>query len=312
MVIRNLATVGVGTTLDYAVEGGAAERDFSATEEELSRSIEFARDEEGVRFSVFKPTGIASQQLLTKISAGDDLSSKENEEWSNVVMRADRICQRAFSAGLRIFIDAEESWCQGAVDSLAEAMMDKYNRKGPAVYTTIQAYRRDRLNYLQELYLRAKSQEYFPGIKLVRGAYMDKERAYAKQVGKSSAIFDTKDETDQSYNACLEFIVENIERFGLCAATHNEFSSDFLRKLMASRGLSPRDKRIDFSQLYGMSDHITFNLAALGHNASKYVPYGPVSKVLPYLFRRAEENSSLTAGFRELKIIQSEINRRKK
>jgi proline dehydrogenase len=309
-VVHELASLGVGTTLDYAVEGGTTEVDFAATEQELNRSIEFARDEAGVRFSVFKPTGIASQSLLAKISAGDELTPSENEEWSRVVIRVDRICQKAVSAGLRIFIDAEESWYQGAVDALAEAMMDKYNRKSPAVYTTIQAYRRDRLNYLRDLYARAKSQEYYPGVKLVRGAYLEKERKYANAKGIQSAVFDHKEETDESYNSCLEFMIERIERIALCAATHNEFSSDYLRKLMISRGLPSHDKRVDFSQLYGMSDHISFNLAALGHNVSKYVPYGPVARVLPYLFRRAEENSSITSENRELRMIQTEIMRR--
>jgi proline dehydrogenase len=254
---------------------------------------------------VFKVTGLARFALLEKVSSGISLNSSEQNEWSIVEKRVNDICRTAFESGVPLFIDAEESWIQNAIDQLADKNMARYNKEKAVVYNTFQLYRHDRLDFLKSSFEKAKTGGYHIGAKLVRGAYMEKDNY-------PSPIQSNKEKTDQDYNTALEFCISNIDRFGICAGTHNEKSSLFLVELLSKNNIAPTDKRIYFSQLLGMSDHISYNLAFAGYNVAKYVPYGPVSEVLPYLIRRAQENTSVKGQTgRELSLIMKEKKRRK-
>jgi len=310
--IEALGKYNVGTILDYSVEGKENETDFDACAKETIATIDRAKNENHIPFSVFKITGLARFAILEKVSAKQKLSAEEEKEFANVRERVNKICKHAHDCNVSIFIDAEESWIQLAMDNLANEMMRVYNKKKAIVYNTFQLYRKDRLSYLQESFLMAEEANYFLGAKLVRGAYMEKERKRAKEMNYPSPIQNTKEDCDTDYDRALEFCVNNIERIALCAGTHNEKSSLHLVELMKQKGVAASDKRIYFSQLLGMSDHISFNLAKAGYSVAKYVPYGPVKEVLPYLIRRAQENTSVKGQTgRELSLIIKEKKRRK-
>lgn len=310
--IEVLGKYNVGAILDYSVEGKESEYDFDACMKETIATVERAKNEKHIPFSVFKITGLARFALLEKVSSGQKLSAEEEKEFARVHERVNRICRHAHECNVPIFIDAEESWIQQAMDELANDMMRLYNKKKAIVYNTYQLYRKDRLSYLQESFLKAEKENYFLGAKLVRGAYMEKERRRASELNYPSPIQDTKETCDKDYDKALEFCMNNIERVEICAGTHNEKSSLYLVELMKQKGIAPSDKRIYFSQLLGMSDHISFNLANAGYNVAKYVPYGPVKEVLPYLIRRAQENTSVEGQTgRELSLIIKEKKRRK-
>lgn len=310
-VIEQLGQWKVGSILDYSVEGAESEADFEHTTAEIERVIDRACGDAAVPFAVFKVTGIARFALLEKLSADASLSEDEIAEESRVRARFERLCQRAHDCGVRIMIDAEESWIQAAIDRYALDMMQRFNLQQPIVFNTVQMYRVDRYAYLEELLKLAASQGFFVGIKLVRGAYMEKERQWAQERSLSSPIHPDKLATDRAFDAALRLLLAHIERAAVVAGSHNEASLRLLTELMHQYGLEPTDMRCEFAQLLGMSDHLTYNLAHAGFRASKYVPYGPVRAVLPYLFRRAEENSSIQgqAG-RELQLIEREITRR--
>ncbi len=309
--IEELARYQVGTILDYAKEGGGREADFDAVSAEIQRTILEADIHRSIPFAVFKPTGVASLDLLTKVEKGVSLSREEAAAWQRVQQRFRSICQLAFEKKVRIMIDAEESWIQNTVDGLAEAMMHDYNKAEAFVYNTVQLYRHDRLQYLKRAHEKATAQGYQLGFKLVRGAYLEKENKVALAEGRPSPLNSSKASTDHMYNAALRFCIEHIDRIALVAGTHNEESVLLLTELMAKHGLSPSDRRISFAQLLGMSDHISYNLAKLGYQVAKYVPYGPVADLLPYLTRRAQENSSVAGqSSRELKLLQKELVRR--
>jgi proline dehydrogenase len=307
----HLARSKVGTILDYAVEGKQQEADFDAAFQELSRAIQVASTHSHIRFAVFKLTGIARFELMERVSRGATLGPTEQKEWERVEMRVHDLCKAAFQRKLKVMIDAEETWIQPAIDQLIESSMRQFNRSSPVVHTTMQMYRADGMLRLEKAYSAAQSGQYHLGVKLVRGAYMEKERARAKAENKDSPIHITKKGTDHDYDLALRFCINHIEQVGLCAGTHNESSSHLLTQLMAEKGIATNDPRIEFSQLLGMSDNLTYHLAHRGYNVSKYVPYGPVSAVLPYLFRRAEENSAIKGQVsRELQLIETEIKRR--
>lgn len=311
--IEQLGKYNIGTILDYSVEGKESEADFDACCKETIETIHRANHDKNIPFCVFKVTGLARFALLEKVSAGKDLNTDEIAEWGRVKARVRKIAQVAYDADQPLFIDAEESWIQPAIDDLANENMAVYNKKSPIVYNTFQLYRKDRLAFLKSSFEKAVSGNYFIGAKLVRGAYMEKERERAAQMGYPSPIQDTKENADRDYDLAVEFCVQHLDRFGLCAGTHNEKSSLRLVELMQERGISKDDKRIYFSQLLGMSDHISYNLSLNGYNVSKYVPYGPVKEVLPYLIRRAQENTSVKGQTgRELTLIMKEKKRRKK
>jgi len=310
--IDELGKYNIGTILDYSVEGKESEADFDACLHETLETIHMAKSNIHIPFCVFKVTGLARFALLEKISSAKQLDLHENAEWERVKNRVTKICKAAADAHQPIFIDAEESWIQQAIDDLANENMKSFNKYEVIVYNTFQLYRKDRLAFLMETLREAKQENYKIGAKLVRGAYMEKERARAVEKNYSSPIQASKEDSDKDYDLALKFCIENVDFISLCAGSHNEKSSLFLVQLMAEHGINKNDKRIYFSQLLGMSDHISYNLSLSGYNVSKYVPYGPVKEVLPYLIRRAQENTSVKGQTgRELSLIIKEKQRRK-
>lgn len=310
--ISELGKFHIGTILDYSVEGKESEQDFDACAKETIATVAKAKNNKDIPFCVFKVTGMARFALLEKQSAKATLSAEEESEWQRIFNRVNSVCKAAHDAGMPIFIDAEESWIQQAIDDLANQMMSLYNREKPLVYNTFQLYRKDRHDYLKTSYEMGIQGGYFLGAKLVRGAYMEKERLRAKEMNYPSPIQDTKEDTDRDYDLAVDFCVEHIDRIALCAGTHNENSSMKLAQSIEQKKISHSNKNIYFSQLLGMSDHISYNLANAGFNVAKYVPYGPVKEVLPYLIRRAQENTSVKGQTgRELSLILKEKARRK-
>lgn len=307
-----LAKSHVGTILDHSVEGQEDEDTLDHTVEEILRTINVARTHKEVPFSVFKPTGISRFALLEKKSAGT-LTSEEQVEWTRVEARMLRLCQAAYDSGEPILVDAEESWIQPAIDELVERMMERFNKERAIVYNTLQHYRHDRLAFLRGSLEKAEKVGYHLGVKLVRGAYMEKERARAAEKGYADPIQPDKAASDRDYDDALRFCAEHFDRIAVCVGTHNEASTLLMARLMAERGLAKNDRRVWFAQLLGMSDNISYNMAAAGYNVAKYVPYGPVREVLPYLIRRAIENTSARGQTgRELGLILAEMRRRKK
>jgi proline dehydrogenase len=310
--IAELGKYDIGTILDYSVEGAETEEAFDSCTRETLDTIALAGKEKHIPFCVFKVTGLARFSLLEKVSSGTVLNENEKREYEQVKDRVLSICAKAFEAGVPLFIDAEESWIQVAVDDLANDMMSRFNKQKPIVYNTFQLYRKDRLEYLRHAFNLAQKNGYNLGAKLVRGAYMEKERLRAAELHYPSPIQESKTDTDRDYDAALKFCVEHIEQIGLCAGTHNEQSSMLLVNLLEKSNIPHNHPNICFSQLYGMSDHISFNLAKSGYHVAKYVPYGPVKEVLPYLIRRAQENTSVKGQTgRELSLIMKEKERRK-
>lgn len=309
--IEKLGKYNVGSILDYSVEGKEEENVFDHTADEIVKTVEMASRNKHIPFAVFKPTGVGAINLFEKVSAKASITAEESQSWERVKGRIDKICKAAHDNKVQLLIDAEESWTQVAVDDLAHEMMLKYNKEKCIVFNTAQMYRNDRLVYLENGLKDAREKNYFFGIKMVRGAYMEKERARAEKMGYASPINNTKADTDNEYNAGIEFCVKNIDKIALCAGTHNEDSAMRLVKLMQQNNLAPNHPHIWFSQLLGMSDHISFNVANSGYNVAKYVPYGPVRDVLPYLIRRAQENTSVKGQTgRELSLIIKEKQRR--
>lgn len=310
--IQRLGRSGIGTILDYSVEGRSTEDAFDHTKDEIIRTIKRANDDPHIPFAVFKVTGIAPLGTLEKMSSKKKLDAKGQAKCERIHTRVNEICEYAFSIGQPVFIDAEESWIQDAIDRLATEMMEKYNRESVIVYTTYQLYRKDRLKALKEARKAAENGGYLLGAKLVRGAYMEKERERAKEMGYESPIHETKKETDQDYDAAVEYCVKHVDRISVVAGTHNEKSTQKLVGLMYEKRRLPSDHHIHFSQLYGMSDNLSYVLAKNGYNVSKYVPYGPVEDAIPYLVRRAEENTAVTGQVsRELELITTELKRRR-
>jgi proline dehydrogenase len=313
LAIDNLYKFGIGTILDYSVEGKEAEEDFDYTCKETIDTIHKAKNNPKIPFCVFKVTGVARFALLEKLNKNIPLNVDEQIEFEKVIGRIDSICKAAFDNNVRLFIDAEETWIQIAIDNLATQMMQKYNKEKAIVFNTLQLYRHDRLAFLKESHQQAISDNYYLGVKLVRGAYMEKERARAKELNYTDPIQPTKEKSDIDYNLALTYCIEHIDRISICAGTHNENSSLYLAQLMSDNQIANNDYRIYFSQLYGMSDNLSYNLANAGYNVAKYLPYGPVKAVMPYLFRRAAENTSVAGQTgRELNLILKERARRAK
>lgn len=309
--IEKLGKSHIGTILDYSVEGKSAEEDFEATKKETLKTIERAKNDENIPFAVFKITGIAPLGTLEKVSNGTDLTEKGKAKWERIQYRVNKICELAFSLDQPIFIDAEESWIQNSIDKLATEMMEKYNREKPIVYNTIQLYRHDRLEFLKMSHEKAKADGYFLAVKLVRGAYMEKERERAEEMEYPSPIQPDKAATDRDYDLAIEYCLENIDTISFVAGTHNEKSVKLLANKMDEMGISHKHPHANFSQLYGMSDNLSYVLAKNDYNVSKYVPYGPVKDAIPYLIRRAQENTSVVGQVsRELDLISKEIERR--
>jgi proline dehydrogenase len=309
--IQQLHLGKVGTILDYSVEGEEEESVFDFTCEEIIRTIERADGDLRIPITVFKITGIGRFALLEKIDAKQELSEVELAEFERVKVRCEKICKTAFDRKVPVMIDAEETWIQDTIDGLAIDMMMKFNKETLIVYNTYQIYRHDKLASVKADYMLAKEVGFILGVKMVRGAYMEKERKRAEDMGYVSPIQPDKDATDRDYDETLRFCVENIDRIGFVCGTHNEQSSRLLTELIDAKGISHDHPHIYFAQLLGMSDNLSFNLSNAGYNVTKYVPYGPIKAVMPYLFRRAQENTSVAGQTsRELALISREKSRR--
>jgi proline dehydrogenase len=310
-VVGQLAQYNVRTILDYSVEGEKSEEGFDRTLSETLRTVDNAKGSVDLPFSVFKVTGLASFELLEKVHRKDLLTEAEEAAFMRVKQRIKTVCEAGYRNNVPILIDAEETWIQDPIDKIVYEMMALFNKERAMVYNTYQMYRTDSLKNLREAYHLATMNGYFMGAKLVRGAYMEKERERAEKMGYPSPIYADKAGTDNAFNNALLFCIENKQRISVMCGSHNEYSNHFLTVMMEKHSMKNNDPRVWFAQLYGMSDNISFNLAKEGYLVAKYVPYGPVRSVMPYLLRRAEENTSVAGqSSRELTMIRKELARR--
>lgn len=311
-VVNKLFKNHIGSIFDYSIEGKEDEATFDHTCEEIKQNIKFAEGNPAIPFVVFKPTGFGRLDLYAEVQAGKELTFSEKEEWARVVKRYDEVCQLAYEKNVVVMVDAEETWIQTAVDELVNEMKSKYNKEKAIVWNTIQMYRVGRLEYLAEDLKKAKEKGYYLGYKFVRGAYMEKERARAMKMNYPDPIQPNKSASDDNYNAGIDFVMKNLDKVSAFFGTHNEKSTELIMDRMKALNLPNDDKKIYFGQLYGMSDNITYYLGNENYNATKYLPYGPVKDVVPYLTRRAQENTSVAGQTgRELGLIEKELQRRK-
>lgn len=310
--IEDLGKGNVTTILDYSVEGEESEESFDACRDEVLATVAYAKNNKLISFCVFKPTGVGRFDLLAKVDAKETLTAEEQVEFAKLMERCDQICRACYEADIRVLVDAEHSWIQDTIDDIAREMMEKYNREKPIVYNTYQLYRHDKLASLKADFAYAEVKNFYLGAKIVRGAYMEIERERAQQKGYKSPIQPNKTASDTDYNNAILFALDNIEKIGLMAGTHNDSSSMLLATEMDKRSIPHNHSHVFFAQLLGMSDNLSFNLGAANYNVAKYMPYGPVKAVMPYLFRRAQENSSAAGQTgRELSLIIKEKQRRK-
>lgn len=311
-VVKQLFKRGVGSIFDYSIEGKEEEETFDAVCKEIKDIVRFSLGNPAIPFIVFKPTAFGRIDIYEEIGKNAELTSSQKAEWENIVRRFDEVCKLCHENDKKVMIDAEETWMQDAADQLCEEMMEKYNKEKPIVWNTIQMYRTHRLEYMNEHLQRAKEKGYFIGYKIVRGAYMEKERARAEEKNYPDPIQPTKEDTDKNYNAGIDFVMNNLDRVSAFFGTHNEKSSELVMDKMKAKNLEHDNPHIYFGQLFGMSDNITFWLADKHYNVAKYLPYGPVKDVVPYLTRRAQENTSVAGQTgRELGLIQKELQLRK-
>lgn len=312
LVIKKLSQNKIGSILDYSVEGKEKNEDFESTKNEIIRIIQVAKYDKGIPFTCLKMTGIMKFSLLEKNNNKQQMNEAEKKDFAQSGSRLNDICFYSCFNAVPLFIDAEESWIQDTIDEMAETMMRAYNKEKPIVLTTLQMYRWDRIEYLNKLIEIGKKENFYLGIKLVRGAYWEKENKRAAELRYQSPVHNDKEATDKDFDLAVSICLKNIDRILLCVGTHNEESTLFLVNKMKELGLPNNHPHVYFSQLYGMSDHISYNLADEGYNVTKYLPYGPVKTVIPYLIRRAEENTSIAGQMgRELKLITDEKKRRK-
>ncbi|MBN9312545.1 MAG: proline dehydrogenase [Chryseobacterium sp. 39-10] len=311
-VVKMLFKHHIGSIFDYAIEGKEEEKTFDHTFEEIKQNIKFAEGNPAIPFVVFKPTGFGRLDLYTEVQRGKELTGSEKAEWEKVIHRYDEVCKLAFERNVVVMIDAEETWMQSAVDDLVNSMMEKYNREKAIVWNTVQMYRTGRLEYLQQDLQRAREKGYVLGYKFVRGAYMEKERERAAAMNYPDPIQPNKQATDDNYNAAIDFVINHLDKVSGYFGSHNEKSVELVMDKMREKNLENDHSQIFFGQLYGMSDNITYFLGEKKYNASKYLPYGPVKDVVPYLTRRAQENTSVAGQTgRELGLIAKELQRRK-
>ena len=310
--VQKLGKANIGTILDYAIEGKTSEEDFESTKNEIYRTITRAKEDDLVPFAVFKVTGIVPFDILEKVSSGKELLKNEEEAWERAKGRMTELCEYAHSLEQQLFIDAEESWIQDAIDAHVTEMMERFNKEKPIIFNTLQLYRTDRLEFLKKSHEKAKNEGYFLAVKLVRGAYMEKERERAAEMGYPSPIYPDKESTDKAFDAAGEYCLENVEEICCVVGTHNEKSVELLVEKMEKKGIPHNHPNIHFSQLYGMSDNISYVLGKNGYNVTKYVPYGPIKEAVPYLMRRAEENTSVGGQVnREVELTRRELQRRR-
>ncbi|MDN3605590.1 proline dehydrogenase family protein [Kaistella yonginensis] len=311
-VVKQMFKHHVGSIFDYAIEGKAEEKVFDDTCAEIQQNIKFAEGNPAIPFVVFKPTGFGRIEIYEEVGKKVELTTSQKEEWARVIKRYEDVCQMAFDRKVVLMIDAEDSWMQDATDDLVNEMMLKFNKEKAIIWNTIQMYRTGRMEYLAKDLERAKEQNYFLGYKFVRGAYMEKERARAAAMNYPDPIQPTKQASDDNFNAAIDFVLNNLDKVSGFFGTHNEKSTELVMDKMKAMGLSNEHPQIHFGQLYGMSDNITYYLGAEKYNVCKYLPYGPVKDVVPYLTRRAQENTSVAGQTgRELVLIQKELDRRK-
>ena len=311
-VIDKMYEKGVSSVLDFSVEGKENDKEFDSAMNTTLKIIDFAKEKEAMPIAVFKPTGFGRLKIFEKVGNNEALSERENEEWQKVVKRYDTVCKKGKENNVSVLIDAEETWMQDASDDLVRQMMQKYNTEKPVVFNTLQMYRKDRLDFLKQEHKLAQEKGYYLGFKLVRGAYLEKENERAKEKGYPTPMCPIKEATDKNYNDAIAYMLEHIDDMSIFNGSHNEESSYLMMSIMAEKGLKNNDQRAWFGQLYGMSDHISFNLAYKGYNVAKYVSFGPVKDVMPYLIRRAEENTSVAGQTgRELALLTKEKRRRK-
>jgi len=311
-VIKEMHQVNLSSILDYSVEGKKTEEEFDAAFRVKKDLIKFAQEETEIPFAIFKPTALGSFEIWHKLSSHINLNEEEKVEWQKTKARVEDLCEEAYKQNVRLYADAEESWMQDAADDLMEEMMEKYNKDKALIFNTFQCYRWDRLDYLKALHKKANEKGFKIGAKIVRGAYMEKENKRAKKYGKKSPICENKKATDLNFNNVMTYCLDNIDDIAVFIGTHNEMSNYLALQAMEDQGIAKDDPRVWFSQLYGMSDQISYNLASKDYNTAKLVPFGPVKEVVPYLLRRAEENSSVEGQTnRELNLLQGEKKRRK-
>ena len=310
-VIERLYRSNVFTVLDYGAEAKTTNEDLDKALQEFLRTVEFAASNASVPVVSTKITAIADNDLLIKWQSGQPFDEQERLQFGRIVDRLDMLCSTARKLGVRIFIHAEESWIQNTIDYLVEMMMERYNHELAVVYNTYQLYRTDKLEHLQRDFEKARREGYLLGAKLVRGAYLVKERTRAKEMGYPSPIQEDKESTDRAFNDAILFCIQHYHYLASCNASHNLESNQLQAELIAEKNLPRSHPHLNFCQLLGMSDNITFNLSAAGYNVAKYVVYGPVREVVPYLIRRAQENSSVTGDMsRELALVIQEMKRR--
>ncbi|MGY5847799.1 proline dehydrogenase family protein [Salegentibacter sp. HM20] len=311
-IIREMDEVNLSSILDYSVEGKVNEEEFNSAFEVKKELIALAKEQSEVPFAIFKPTALGRFEIWKKLSSKISLNSEESDEWERVKERVEGLCKEASRLGVRLYADAEESWMQDAADDLMEEMMRRYNKEDALIFNTIQCYRWDRLEYIKQLHKKAQKEGFKIGAKVVRGAYMEKENKRARKYGKKSPICKNKEATDVNFNSVMAYCLDHLDDFSIFIGTHNEMSNYLALQIMEDQNIAKDDPRVWFSQLYGMSDQISYNLAKRGYNTAKLVPFGPVTDVVPYLLRRAEENSSVKGQTnRELSLLNGEISRRK-
>lgn len=311
-IIKNFGKYGVDTVLDYGVEAKETEEDFNQTALEIKNAISFAAQNKHVPIVCSKFTGLLQLAILEKLHARQPLSTSEENDYQQALKRIYSLAEYASENGVSLFVDAEESWIQQPLDDLTFQLMEQYNKEKPIIYNTVQLYRKDRLTFLKEAHQQAKKAGFIYAAKIVRGAYMEKEAKRAHKLSYENPIQSSKAHTDRNYNDAVTYAIQHLDTMAVCIATHNEDSCRLAVELIEQQQIAKNHPHIHFSQLMGMSDHLSFNLAKMGFKASKYMPYGPVKDVIPYLIRRAQENTSVSGQMgRELQLIHNEIKRRR-
>lgn len=311
-VVKTLFKHRIGSIFDYSIEGKSEESTFDELCKEIKDIVRFSVGNPAIPFVVFKPTAFGRIEIYEEVGKGVELTTSQKEEWARVVQRFDEVCQLCYESDKKVMVDAEETWMQDAADQLCEEMMEKYNREKPIVWNTIQMYRTGRLEYMDAHLNRAREKNYFIGYKIVRGAYMEKERARAAEKNYADPIQPNKEASDINYNAGIDFVMNHLDKVSAFFGTHNEKSTELIMDKMKANGLEEDNRHIHFGQLYGMSDNISYYLADKGYNVAKYLPYGPLKDVVPYLTRRAQENTSVAGQTgRELGLIEKELKRRR-
>jgi proline dehydrogenase len=310
-LVEKMYSKGVSSILDYSVEGKSNEADFDNVVGKKLTLIHAASENEALPFEVVKPTGIGRFYIWQKLTEDKELTNVEQLEWERIVNRVDLLCKTAVDSDVSLLFDGEETWMQDSADRLIRDMMFKYNHGKAYIYNTVQCYRHDRMDYIQDLYKDAAEHDFLVGAKIVRGAYMEKERTRAAQMNYDSPICASKNATDAMFNTVMSFILDHLDVIKLCVGTHNELSTLEAMQILETKGVDPNSTDVWFGQLYGMSDNLTFNLASEKYNVFKIVPFGPIAEVMPYLIRRAQENTSVAGQVgREKALVEGEINRR--